>query len=472
MILTDMTHAPAARPKSIGHGQVHLDATDPPDDFSNELSSLLEDDAQAALAEKSEDAEDALNLEDNDGNDNQDAALSSDGSFEDHVLISPGAQSPVTRAEAFPKAGMTSALAGDRRPADSADFEVGLKDKSSSTVASTDRATPSARHAEDLVAALAKDGQGQFSTNAGSSLTGQRNTALDAASMTEKAIASRPNHMGGSASLGLSEARLEPHTTGWPTSMKVGSTGLAVSQTVTMALSQKPSHAQMTVMAAVDEEGSGRDLINGVMNARTQATHTSSAASILSTGMIPATPYAGAPFGPLLSGTLEDLADQGANGDLFMDDFGLTTGQTSASNGVTLAQMPIPRVAPHLIAQQIAASVAQPAATSTQIVLNPEELGSVRISLTTGDAGLVVNIVAERPETTDLLRRNIDSLMQEFASLGYDNPSFSFEGRDGGDPHLAEQSSTDRLLPDAEMAEVPTLLNQSRTASGALDLKL
>lgn len=209
-----------------------------------------------------------------------------------------------------------------------------------------------------------------------------------------------------------------------------------------------------------------------MMDTPARASQLSSPASVLSAGLPAATPYAGASFGPLLSDTIEDFSVHGTKGDPLTDDIGLIASHSSSANGIASPQISIPRVAAHIVAQQIAASVAQSSAASTQIVLNPEELGFVRISLTTSDAGLVVNIVAERPETTDLLRRNIDSLMQEFASMGYDNPSFSFEGREGRTTDQSEQTSTEGLHSEGETAVAPAVQHRSRTASGGLDLKL
>lgn len=63
-----------------------------------------------------------------------------------------------------------------------------------------------------------------------------------------------------------------------------------------------------------------------------------------------------------------------------------------------------------------------------EITLSPEELGKVRMSLQISDSGgMSVVIAAERAETVDLLRRNMDSLMRDFHSLGYENSGFSFQ---------------------------------------------
>ena len=66
-----------------------------------------------------------------------------------------------------------------------------------------------------------------------------------------------------------------------------------------------------------------------------------------------------------------------------------------------------------------------------EITLNPEELGKLRMTVTTNEGGISVSLLAERAETTELLRRHIEILSQEFQALGYSDISFNFGG--GGD---------------------------------------
>ncbi|WP_296418200.1 flagellar hook-length control protein FliK [Pseudooctadecabacter sp.] len=148
----------------------------------------------------------------------------------------------------------------------------------------------------------------------------------------------------------------------------------------------------------------------------------------------------------------------------------VTLRTTTAVTQTAAVQVPNPiRAAPAVIAQQIALAAAQSSSATTQIHLNPDELGTVRISLTTGDAGLVVSILAERPDTADLMRRNIDSLMAEFASMGYDNPSFTFDG-----DQKSQDGDVDQDMPDGQppVAGPQMTPQHTTTALGALDLKL
>lgn len=65
-----------------------------------------------------------------------------------------------------------------------------------------------------------------------------------------------------------------------------------------------------------------------------------------------------------------------------------------------------------------------------EVRLQPEELGRVRLAMTQIDAGVTVHITAERQETLELLRRNIDILESDLRGQGFDNASFTF-GQDG-----------------------------------------
>lgn len=55
----------------------------------------------------------------------------------------------------------------------------------------------------------------------------------------------------------------------------------------------------------------------------------------------------------------------------------------------------------------------------TELRLNPEELGRVKLTLRSADGALILHVQVDRPETADLIRRHIGELMQEFRSLGY-----------------------------------------------------
>ena len=110
---------------------------------------------------------------------------------------------------------------------------------------------------------------------------------------------------------------------------------------------------------------------------------------------------------------------------------------TSRLQQSTLLQQPD---LPRNIAVQIAQAMRQGGADKPmELVLSPAELGRVRISMLAGDGAMTVHVMADRPETLDLMRRHIDILAQEFHEIGYGTAEFAFgqnaaeNGKQGGD---------------------------------------
>lgn len=81
---------------------------------------------------------------------------------------------------------------------------------------------------------------------------------------------------------------------------------------------------------------------------------------------------------------------------------------------------------PHYIARQVAEALQGMPNRPVEISLSPEELGRVRLALSTSEAGIVVNVLAERQETADLMRRHISNLEAAFHDIGYNDITFSF----------------------------------------------
>jgi flagellar hook-length control protein FliK len=98
----------------------------------------------------------------------------------------------------------------------------------------------------------------------------------------------------------------------------------------------------------------------------------------------------------------------------------LTTGTAVPLHGPALAQS---------VGVQIATALSSLPDRPVELALSPEELGKVRMTLTHGhDGGISVAVQAERPETLDLMRRNIDQLASDFRDMGYSSIDFSFSG--------------------------------------------
>lgn len=118
----------------------------------------------------------------------------------------------------------------------------------------------------------------------------------------------------------------------------------------------------------------------------------------------------------------------------------------------TAAPSSVPDLPRH-VAAQLAEAVQRGAGPgperAVELMLNPAELGRVRISMAPGDGMIVVTVLAECGETLDLMRRHADILAQEFHDLGYGTAEFTFgQGDDGA----SQGGETGQSTPDAPAA--------------------
>ncbi len=125
----------------------------------------------------------------------------------------------------------------------------------------------------------------------------------------------------------------------------------------------------------------------------------------------------------------------------------------------------------HVVHQMAVAISAKPGQT-TEIALSPKELGRVRLSIMAVDGAITLAVLAERPETADLMRRHIDVLAQEFKSLGYDDIAFSFADDNQAEPEdKSEKPSAKSASVDSNTVEEPPSHAKHKLQSG-LDLRL
>jgi flagellar hook-length control protein FliK len=116
----------------------------------------------------------------------------------------------------------------------------------------------------------------------------------------------------------------------------------------------------------------------------------------------------------------------------------------------------------------------------TEIALSPQELGRVRMSVIAEDGAITVNILTERPETLDLMRRHIDQLGQTFRAMGYDSINFAFgQGSSAADQNRGDQQHSDQQTSDTgsdELAEAApretTLINLDTASLRGVDIRL
>ncbi|WP_297773948.1 flagellar hook-length control protein FliK [uncultured Roseovarius sp.] len=125
----------------------------------------------------------------------------------------------------------------------------------------------------------------------------------------------------------------------------------------------------------------------------------------------------------------------------------------SAAHSVNGSNLPVGIVytrpeLPQVIARQVVASVSRSGVggRSIELSLAPSELGKVQMRLTSNDGQITVNLLAERPETLDLMRRHAEVLERALHEVGYEHAQFTFsqEGQSaqhdfGGHPQGAPQ---------------------------------
>lgn len=137
---------------------------------------------------------------------------------------------------------------------------------------------------------------------------------------------------------------------------------------------------------------------------------------------------------------------------------------------------PAPNLAqlPAGFGHRLAEAVAHFPDRAVELTLSPEELGRVRMTLSTQDGVLTLSIQADRPETIDLMRRHIDQLAQDFRDLGYTELSFSFGsgGTGSGDTAGGRRGAADAAPPVTDTIRGHPAPADRSGGDGGLDLRL
>ena len=160
-------------------------------------------------------------------------------------------------------------------------------------------------------------------------------------------------------------------------------------------------------------------------------------------------------------------------GDIDGESIALARTDTLTVSTVTLPPPAQRADLPQQIARQIAEAFQSGSNRPVDITLNPEELGRVRLALTSTDTGMVMQVTAERPETLELLRRHISELGQEFQDIGYSDISFNFTGEgthQAGQNDAEKTGKTDEHLDQAVENKIAISLSTSPTTG--LDIRL
>ncbi|WP_157133072.1 flagellar hook-length control protein FliK [Roseobacter sp. SK209-2-6] len=167
-----------------------------------------------------------------------------------------------------------------------------------------------------------------------------------------------------------------------------------------------------------------------------------------------------------------------AVGDLPMDRPGLSQLLTEAAFQPGTVHRP---ETPRMIAMQLAQAFVTKGERNIDVALNPEELGRVKMRVSTSEAGITVVIQAERPETNDLMRRHINELAEEFKQMGFENISFQFGGENafgsqtgGGESNNSQAPGTSTgTIDDADAALVAEAqVQQLRLGSAGVDMRV
>ncbi len=135
------------------------------------------------------------------------------------------------------------------------------------------------------------------------------------------------------------------------------------------------------------------------------------------------------------------------------------------------------RITPEAISQQVVHVVVSHAEDRAELLLQPAELGRLRFEFTHRGDAVQVTIMAERPETMDLLRRNVDQLLGDLRTAGFSGSELSFgawgqgQGQARPSAMMVEDTASDGaapqpILPVFQQTPVP------RSRAGGLDLRL
>ncbi|WP_170383882.1 flagellar hook-length control protein FliK [Ruegeria atlantica] len=142
---------------------------------------------------------------------------------------------------------------------------------------------------------------------------------------------------------------------------------------------------------------------------------------------------------------------------------GASSVRESLSTSTTRDAAPAPQVTTATARTETARAVANQIATlvsargqpgTIEVALNPEELGRVSIVLNGREDGLHMTILAERPETLDMMRRHLSVLETEFQNFGLGDLSIDL-GTSSDAQHDDSETGESRNLSDSQPEPAP-----------------
>lgn len=133
---------------------------------------------------------------------------------------------------------------------------------------------------------------------------------------------------------------------------------------------------------------------------------------------------------------------------------------------------------PTRVTRQLAATVVATGNGTAELALAPEELGQVRMSIRQEDGVTLIHIIADRPETADLMRRHADLLLRDLSDSGLGSARLSFGdggGQNGRSPQRQDGTGGRSTgTPPGQPAERPQHGNppHSPAPGRSLDMRL
>jgi len=119
---------------------------------------------------------------------------------------------------------------------------------------------------------------------------------------------------------------------------------------------------------------------------------------------------------------------------------------------------------------------------AVEITLSPKELGTVKLIAHPGEAGLTLAILAERPETQELMRKHLDLLQAELRKAGFSALDFGADRNGSASGGMADKASNGAQRspepPDDGLAASDPGIDRRLSASatqaidGRLDIRL
>ncbi len=169
-------------------------------------------------------------------------------------------------------------------------------------------------------------------------------------------------------------------------------------------------------------------------------------------------------------GSLPDIAAGEASPNTLLPAMGSSVSVTAP----TAAAIPMAAL-PQVVAQ----ALREDPARQVELRLDPPELGSVRFQLDQRSSDLVVTIIAERPETLDLMRRHSEQLLADLRQAGFAGASLHFgtsQGQGGsgqqGFAHGTGQNSGQNAPATPAPQQAFSTPPPPKAAKGGLNLRL